>query len=100
MAINYVRGKGVSYDGIDRAKQIGGAVLRTVASLPGKYVNAVVKANKNKAAADKAKDQAYRDQMIEKRGDPAKWPENQKKKAVNRAFGSQSNYDSMDALMQ
>lgn len=100
MAINYIRGKGVSYTGIDRAKQIAGSVVHAVAAAPGAYVRAVVDANKRKAAADKAKNDAQMNAMIEKRGDPAKWPENIKKKATIRVFGSQANHDAMDSLMQ
>lgn len=101
MAIIYKRGvEGVSYTGIDRAKQIGGAVMRAVTSAPRKFVNSVIDANKGVADFNKKQNQAWYDEMVSKRGDPDQWPENKARKAKMRVFGGESNYRAMDGLMQ
>lgn len=73
-----------AYTGMDAvipaAKFVGGAigaVARTVASLPQRYVSTVVKANKAQDVALKAKQQ----------------------KDIERAFGSVDNYNRVQGLM-
>lgn len=85
MAIVYQRGKPLSYTGVDRvvnvagkAASVGGRVLRTVASLPMRYVDAAIEVDKRVRAADAEKT----------------------RKLIERNFGSVENYERINSLMR